>query len=75
MALADILPSLCEAVAGMTVEEVQAQIEASPIAGTISDPAALAAMLVRAAADPDYCATLTGDPEARDSTIPPPPPA
>lgn len=72
MALADALPPILDSIAGMSVEDVQSQIEQSPIAATISDPASLAAMLVKAAADPDYAATLMGDP-AVDPAEPAPP--
>ncbi len=74
MALADCLPAILEAAAGMTVEQVQAEIEASNIAPMV-DPPALAAKIVQAASDPTFAATLMGGTDSPPDmgTDPPPP--
>lgn len=57
----EILPSLIEASAGMTSEQIQEQILTSEVADKVEDPAALADMLVRCNEDPDYAAQLMLD--------------
>lgn len=74
MALADCLPSIIDAVAGMTVEQVQAEIEASNIAPMV-DSAKLAAWLVAASTDPSMVDALMGGTDSAPDTgsMPPPP--
>jgi hypothetical protein len=55
------LDQLIDAAAGKTAEQIEQEIAASAAADKVEDPAALAGMLARAAADPDYAATLGVD--------------
>jgi hypothetical protein len=83
MPIPEILGQLIGACEGMTIEQVQEQIATSEIADKVTDPAALAALLVKCASDPDYAAHLMtgGDPDAGDEAEAPgadqpmPPPA